>query len=316
MRLTATNEPKLLEPVHALQTSRRRQYQQVDVEYNLAQKALWTYMKPLGVPCFNPTLIEEMYHNFEELKAHDGHTLHEEEWQPVQYAVIASRHPQVFNLGGDLALFINLIRARDRAALMHYASLCVKGLYMRLMNYDASTVTISLVQGDALGGGFELALSSHVIVAERGVRMGFPEIMFNLFPGMGAYSFLCRRVGMRQAEQIMISGNTYRSEDLEKMGVVDIIAPPGEGEKVVSEFIRKQSKRINGLRSIFECRRHIWPIQESELLSIAHLWVEAALRLEEPDLNIMSRLVRSQRSERDRFKHMPHGSRTLSALSA
>jgi len=40
-------------------------------------------------------------------------------------------------------------------------------------------MTISLVQGDALGGGFEFALSSNLIVAERGVRMGFPEIIFD-----------------------------------------------------------------------------------------------------------------------------------------
>jgi len=49
--------------------------------------------------------------------------------------------------------------------------------------------TISLAQGDALGGGFEAALSCSVIIAERRARFGFPEVMFNLFPGMGPTAF-------------------------------------------------------------------------------------------------------------------------------
>ena len=51
------------------------------------------------------------------------------------------------------------------------------------------------MQGECLGGGFEAALSSDVIVAEKSARFGFPEILFNLFPGMGAYSFLERKIG-------------------------------------------------------------------------------------------------------------------------
>lgn len=51
-----------------------------------------------------------------------------------------------------------------------------------------------MVQGDAFGGGLEFALSSNILVAEQGTRLGFPEILFNLFPGMGAYTFLYRKV--------------------------------------------------------------------------------------------------------------------------
>ena len=50
-----------------------------------------------------------------------------------------------------------------------------------------------------LGGGFEAALSSQVLIAERSARFGFPEIMFNLFPGMGAYSLISRRIGGKRA---------------------------------------------------------------------------------------------------------------------
>ncbi len=107
--------------------------------------------------------------------------------------------------------------------------------------------------------------------------MGFPEIIFNLFPGMGAYSLLSRRVGMRTAEKMTTNGNTYFAEDLEKLGVVDLVVPPGEGTQAVFEMMQKQSKRLNGLRAIFECRRHTYPVSYKELLDITSIWVDSAL---------------------------------------
>lgn len=300
----------------ALSANSRRQYQQIDVDYDPLHKVQWTTMKPMGIPSFHQTLVEEIHHTFHELQSHQGECLRQHEWHQVDYSVIASRHPTAFNLGGDLALFLNLIRSRNREALDHYARLCINAMFMRIMNFNSQMVTISLVQGDALGGGFEFALSSNVIIAEQGVRMGLPEIMFNLFPGMGAYSLLSRRVGTRLAEEMMISGNIYLADDLHRMGIVDILVPRGEGEKAVNDFIRKKGKRINAISSIYQCRQHVMPIRHDELLDVARLWVDAALRLEEQDMHIISRLVRSQRAEqekrmmagqglRPRFGHTP-----------
>ncbi len=274
----------------------RRQYQQVELVYDKTWRTLWTYMKPIGVPCFNQDMVEELHHVFHELKHRESHVLHEDDWQPVNYCVIASRRKKVFSLGGNLALFINLIREKNREALVEYAKLCVDAMYPRIKGYDCSTTTISLVQGDALGGGFEFALSSHIIVAEAGTKMGLPEIIFSLFPGMGAYSFLSRRIGMRKAEEMMLSGNTYRAEELADMGVVDVVAAPGEGQSAVVDLIRKKNRHLNGVRSIYECRNHLWPITFEELRDIAMLWVDAALRVDAKDLHMMTQLAMAQRS--------------------
>ncbi len=280
----------------------RRQYQQVKLVYDKAWRTLWTYMKPIGVPCFNQDMVEELHHVFHELKRRESHVLHEDEWQQVNYCVIASHRKGVFSLGGNLALFINLIREKNREALMEYARLCVDAMYPRIKGYDCATTTISLVQGDALGGGFEFALSSHIIVAEAGTKMGLPEIIFNLFPGMGAYSFLARRIGMRKTEEMMLSGNTYRADELADMGIVDVVAAPGEGERAVLELIRKKNRHLNGMRSIYECRNHLWPVTLEELRDVAMLWVDAALRIEEKDLQMMTRLAMSQRSLHARYE--------------
>ena len=100
--------------------------------------------------------------------------------------------------------------------------------------------SIALVQGDALGGGFEAALSATVLIAEESSRMGFPEILFNLFPGMGAFSFLSRKIGRRAAEEMITSGTIYSARQLYDMGVIDVLTPDGTGEAAVHGFIRKR----------------------------------------------------------------------------
>ncbi len=281
----------------------RRQFQQVDHEYDPASKTLWTYMKPIGVPSFNQDLVEELHYSFGELQKHQGQHIHEDKWMPVEFSVIASRRPGIFNLGGDLMLFLNLIREKDREGLLNYAMFCIDAIYTRVTAYDASVVTISLVQGDALGGGFEFALSSDIIVAEAGTRLGLPEILFNLFPGMGAYSFLARRIGMKKTEELLMSGHIYSAEQLAGMGVIDLLAPPGGGVQTVRDLIRKKGRHFNALRSIYGCRQHVWPVSHEELTKIARMWVDAALQIEEKDLKMMSRLLTAQCTQHRQGRH-------------
>ena len=209
--------------------------------------------------------------------------------------LLASRSPRVFNVGGDLALFAMLIKAGDREAIANYARLCIDNMYRRITNFRSPTMTtISLVQGDALGGGFEAALTSDVIVAEESAQMGLPEILFNLFPGMGAYSLLARRIGMRAAEELILSGKVLPATELHKMGIVDVLATDGQGETAVRNWIAKNAKRRNGMQAVFNARQFIHPVTREELDGIVGLWVDAALRLSERDLKMMTRLVRAQ----------------------
>ena len=159
--------------------------------------------------------------------------------------------------------------------------------------------TISLVQGDALGGGFEAALASSVLVAEESARMGFPEILFNMFPGMGAYSFLSRKVGRRVTEELITSGAIYSTRQLFEMGVVDVIAPDGLGEAAVYSYIKKHARSANGRRGLEAARREVEPILRDELDRVVGIWVDAAMKLTPRDLKMMDRLVRAQQRNAD-----------------
>jgi DSF synthase len=271
-----------------------RPFRQIDLEYDQENKVLWTFMQAAGVPCFNIGLLNEIRSSSALLKANHGQIEIDDVLHPVEFHVGASRTPDIFSYGGDLALFMQLIRSRDHAGLLHYARLCIDTLQDRLTSFDTNITTITLLQGEALGGGFESALASHVLIAEEHARMGFPEILFNLFPGMGAYSLLTRRVGARLAEEIILSGKIYTAQEMLALGLVDLVVPSGRGEAAVTDYVRHNSRRRNGQRALFECRRHTTPVSYDELVGITEVWVDAALRLEDKDLKMMGRLVRSQ----------------------
>jgi DSF synthase len=133
-----------------------------------------------------------------------------------------------------------------------------------------------------------------------------------MFPGMGAYSLLSRKVGMRIAEDLITSGNTYKAEDLHKLGIVDIIAPVGEGKKVANDLMRKQEKQINSLKNIYRCRQLVNPVCNTELQNVISAWVDAAMLISEKDLTTMRRLANSQRYQQE-IRVLPKSSEALYA---
>lgn len=269
---------------------------QYETEFEPATGTLWGYFNPRnGVPCFSVPLLKDIAAHEEAFLANGAQVrLGDESFEVSQY-VVASRTPGVFNMGGDLGLFAMLIKTQDRDALTSYAKLCIDNVYRRVQNYGRPTITtISLVQGDALGGGFESALSSDVIVAEESAQMGLPEILFNLFPGMGACSLLARRIGLRNAEELILSGKIVTAAELHRLGVVDVVATDGQGRTAVRNWIARNAKRRNGMQAVLRARQFIQPVTREELDGIVGLWVDAALRLGERDLKMMNRLVRAQ----------------------
>lgn len=251
----------------------------------------WGYMNAEPRPCFTGVMLRELVEWFGDI----ARQADDPDSQDINYVVVASAHAGIYNLGGDLNLFRQLIEQRDREQLFKYAQACIRPLFLNALHLNRPNIkTITLVQGDALGGGFECALSGNVMIAERGSKMGFPEILFNLFPGMGAMSLLGRKIGYSQAEKIILSGKLYTAEEMFELGVVDVLAEPGTGEQAVYEFIRKESRQRNGALALRAAREISQPISHDELMRIADIWVDAALRLEAKDLRMMERLVNRQ----------------------
>lgn len=254
------------------------------------------YMNPEPRPCFNKTCMSELYQSQSNLEAMHGEVFVNGKLSQANYLVLASDVPGIFNLGGDLSVFGELIRAKARDNLFSYAKLCVNNVWT-FYNMQAPVTTISLVQGQAMGGGFEAALAAHIMVAEKSAVMGLPEVLFNLFPGMGALSFLSRKIGMQAAEKMVRSGKVYTGEELYQMGVVDVLAEDGQGQYALNNWIKKNHRSLNSLQAINRAKQRVNPLTLEELYDITEIWVDAALRLDERNLKVMERLVRAQNSK-------------------
>lgn len=283
-----------VEPLH-----RDNPLSTIRIQHDPSNDSHWCFMHgqqafadPNYRACFSPRLLREL--RLFARQAIDGIAQEAAASESNLSHIVLASDAHVFNLGGDLNLFSQLIRARDRDGLLHYATECVDSIHLLHTRLHPNAHTIALVDGDALGGGFELALACQTIVAESGVQMGFPEVLFGLFPGMGAYSLLSRRVSPKLAEQMMLNGVMYSSDELHRMGIVDVLVPKGEGVRAVHEAIR-QNRRIAAARlALHRVREAVAPVSHEELMRITEIWVDTALQLGEKQLRTMERLVRAQ----------------------
>ncbi len=269
------------------------EYDNLLIEIDTTSATCWCSMDPVGKPSYT----HELMHDITRLQNSITQTfasLPGPEAAPFAWFVMASAVPGIYNLGGDLGHFAERIRSRDLDAMRHYGHVAVEAIHRNAVAFDSPVVTMALVQGDALGGGFEHALSFDLIVAERSAKMGLPEILFNMFPGMGAYSFLSRRMSRDRAEALILSGRIHTAEELHAMGVVDVLAEDGQGQWAAIDYISRHSRKQNAHQALYRARRRVNPVTLGELYDVVDIWAEAALNLTEADLRKMDRLCAAQ----------------------
>jgi DSF synthase len=275
-------------------TKPRQFYNQLHTDFDKEEGVMWCFADPTPRPCFTPQLLDDLIKFYQVVHNKSNEEIRSGISPTIKYLILASYRPGVFSLGGDLSLFIECIKERDREKLVNYMRLSIDVLYKTHTNLDVPLSTIALIRGNALGAGFEGALSCDYLVAEKSVQLGFPEVLFNMFPGMGAYSFLARRINSVQVEQMILSGRIYSSEELYEMGVVDVVAEDGKGIDEIKRFIKKLNKNKNTRSALLKIRHRVNPVSLKELLDIGEIWVDAAMSLTSRELKTMERLVRSQ----------------------
>jgi len=273
-------------------------YTQFSTRYDSETSAIWVCMGPKPRPCMNATLIDELVLLQQQL-TNTYKNQHPYSLWPFRHLVLASKTPGIFNLGGDLGFFKHCIINKEEENLRDYAYKCINLLHRNIGNLDLPITMVSLVQGQALGGGFETALSCDVIIAERSSQMGFPEILFNLFPGMGAYNLLERRIGSALAERIILSGRTFKAEELYDMGVIDVLAEDGKGVEATVNYLNSHNQSHNTIRAMKRIRQIVHPVEKQKLYDIVDIWLEAAMDLSQKDLAKMERLLHLQKEMKD-----------------
>ncbi|MCP5030924.1 MAG: enoyl-CoA hydratase [Actinomycetia bacterium] len=97
-------------------------------------------------------------------------------------------------------------------------------------------VSIAAIEGQALGGGLELALACTLRVASMTARLGVPEVKLGMLPGAGGTQRLPRLIGRGPALDLLITGRSVDGTEAQRLGLVDRLADPGEASGLAAEL--------------------------------------------------------------------------------
>jgi DSF synthase len=288
-------------------------FRHLEIEYDAPTQSVWMNYKSDAPHFYTLPMLMEAIEFAQSLRLLFESDCYER--YPIRYFVMASKKTTVFSLGGDLATFSAAIRKRARDDLRRYAYACIDVMYGLTTGFDLPIVTLSAVRGQCLGGGFEGALATHFLIAEEGSKLGVPEIGFNTFPGMGAVSFLNRRVAAVRAEQIITNGAVHSARELHALDLVDVVAPDGDLRETTLDWMRDGGDEHWRRRWVLtQHRKRCFPLPREELVKIVEQWVDCSFSISEHDLRYMERLVAAQ--QRLASNRSAHGEHPAAAASA
>ena len=138
----------------------------------------------------------------------------------VRVVVLSSSAPRAFCVGADL---------KERNAYSDADLLAQRPVFRAAFSgvLDLPMPSIAAVHGFALGGGYELALSCDLLVADATAVVGLPEVTVGVIPGGGGTQLLPRRVGAARAAELIFTGRRVEAEEALRLGLVDRVAPGG-----------------------------------------------------------------------------------------
>jgi len=198
----------------------------------------------------------------------------------------------VFNLGGDLRLFLELVEKKDILKLQTYGRQCVDLIYKSIQAKNAGMTTVALINGDAKGGGFESTLACDIIIAEKGYKIELPEIALGFFPGMGAFELLSKRIGIEETKKFILSGKGKTTDELYELGVFDYLVEKGESEKELLKIVKKERASQVTYNSVRKICDRLNPVFYHDLIETVDLWVDSILNISERDKKMINRVIK------------------------
>ncbi len=123
--------------------------------------------------------------------------------------------------------------------------------------------TIAAIEGNALGGGLELALCCDLRVASERARLGLPEVRLAVTPGAGGTQRLPRVVGPARAKELILTGKVLTAVEAERIGLVHVVVPAGEA--VARATAIGEEIALRGPLAVREAKRLIDLAMETDL---------------------------------------------------
>jgi enoyl-CoA hydratase/carnithine racemase len=137
--------------------------------------------------------------------------------------------------------------------------------------------TIAAIEGNALGGGLELALCCDLRIASEQARLGLPEVRLAVTPGGGGTQRLPRIVGPARAKELILTGAVIGAAEAERIGLVNRVVPAGEARSAADAVAAEIGAR--GPLAVREAKRLIDLATETELDAGLAAEIEASARI-------------------------------------
>lgn len=185
-----------------------------------------TINRPQALNALNAQVVSELGSFVHDIKAHAD----------VRCLIVTGAGEKSFVAGAD----IKEMSGRPASEGQHMAS---EGQRVLQALEDLPFPTIAAVNGFALGGGLELAMSCDFIIASKSAKLGLPEVSLGLIPGYGGTQRLARFVGKSLARMIVLTGDIYSAEQCEKWGLVAMTTDPADLMPTCMKIATKISER-------------------------------------------------------------------------
>jgi len=156
----------------------------------------------------------------------------------VKVFILTGQGNRAFMAGGDIKSFPNLIQKGEVVA--YKGSKFLQEPLDAIMNLPHPTICV--LNGLALGGGCELALSCDFRIAEEHIEVGLPEIKLGLFPGAGGTQRLSRLIGTSKAKELIFTGDSIPAIKALEIGLVNKVVKSGNGLQEAYALAHKISR--------------------------------------------------------------------------
>lgn len=171
-----------------------------------------TINRPSKLNALNVATIQELHHAFEQL----------DENTEIRAIIISGEGEKAFVAGADISEFAHF-------SVEEGAQLAQQGQEL-LFDFveNLRTPVIAAVNGFALGGGLELAMSCHFRIASDNAKMGLPEVSLGVIPGYGGTQRLPQLVGKGRAMELIMTAGMIDAETAKSYGLVNHVVPQAE----------------------------------------------------------------------------------------
>lgn len=146
-----------------------------------------------------------------------------------------------FSSGADVEQLLNIVTngiIREGEEIIAYPDWYIKCKKSFISLYSCDIPVISLICGFCVGSGFELALSTHIRICEKGARIGLPEATFGLLPGVNGTLRVCEEIGVMNAFEFVLRGELITDYEAMNKGLVDCVVEKKESIEYARSFIR------------------------------------------------------------------------------